>query len=81
MPKYEILGGGHVTATTDLGLVSALREDAQQWVPSVSIEDYMEGFARRAKMQKGVDVRISSLAEFVSDLKEFGFVTEVATSS
>lgn len=77
MPKYEILGGGHVTATTDLGVVQALRQDAQQWVPSVSIEDFMEGMSSRAKTQKGVVVRIDSIANFVSDLKQHGFITQV----
>ncbi|WP_022821914.1 hypothetical protein [Hymenobacter norwichensis] len=76
MPKYEILGGGQVEATTDLGLVEALRRDAQAWVPSVSIEDFMEGMASRAKVQKGVEVRTNSIANFTADLKRFGFITQ-----
>lgn len=74
MPKYNVLGGGHVEATTDLGLVEALRRDAQPWVPSVSIEDFMEGMADRAKIQKGVSVRTDNIANFISDLKQHGFI-------
>lgn len=77
MPTYNILGGGQVTATTDLGLVQALRQDAQQWLPSVSIEDYMEGAAVRCKIYDGSIVRIDNVANFVADLKQCGVVTPV----
>ncbi|WP_400194046.1 hypothetical protein [Hymenobacter sp. B81] len=73
--KYELLGGGHIKAATDLGIVQALREDAQAWQPSVSIEDFMEGMASRCKIQKGVDVRTDSIGNFVDDLKLHGFIT------
>lgn len=76
--KYTILGGGPIEATTDLGLVQALRQDAQQWVPSVSIEDFMEGMAQRAEMQKGQPVRTDSVANFIADLKQHGFLTPTA---
>jgi len=74
MPTYSILGSGQITATTDLGLVEALRRDAQQWLPTVSIEDFMEGMAQRCKIQTGDVVRIDNIANFVSDLKQYGFV-------
>ncbi|MBC6698870.1 hypothetical protein [Hymenobacter sp. BT190] len=77
MPTYNILGGGQLTATTDLGLIQGLRQDAQQWVPSVSIEDFMEGMAARCKVYDGSIVRIDSVANFVSDLKQCGVVTLV----
>ncbi|QIX60864.1 hypothetical protein HER32_06610 [Hymenobacter sp. BT18] len=77
MPTFNILGGGPITAASDLGLVQALREDAQQWIPSVSIEDFMEGLAARAKMQNGSVVRTDSVANFIADLKAGGFLTPV----
>ncbi|WP_375435097.1 hypothetical protein [uncultured Hymenobacter sp.] len=77
MPKYELLGGGHIEATTDLGLVEALRRDAQAWLPSVSIEDFMEGMAARCKIQTGAVVRTNSVANFIADLKEHRFVNPV----
>ncbi|MCA8830523.1 hypothetical protein [Hymenobacter pini] len=74
MTTYNILGGGQLKASTDLGIVQALREDAQPWLPSVGIEDFMEGMAERAKFQTGDTIRIDSIANFVSDLKQFGFL-------
>ncbi|TPG71979.1 hypothetical protein [Hymenobacter nivis] len=76
--KYEILGGGHVTAATDLGLVQALRQDSQAWAPSVGIEDFMEGMADRCRTQKGVTVRTNGIANFVADLKEHGFISQAS---
>ena len=76
MPTYNLLGGGQLTATTDLGLVEALRRAAQDWLPSVSIEDFMEGMAARCKIQTGAVVRIDTLLHFVADLKQHGFLTE-----
>lgn len=72
---YEILGGGQVTAATDLGLVQALRQDSQAWAPSVGIEDFMEDMADRCRTQKGVAVRTDGIANFVTDLKQHGFIT------
>ncbi|GAA3954096.1 hypothetical protein [Hymenobacter algoricola] len=78
MPTYNIHGGGQVTASTDLGLVQALREDAQPWLPSVSIEDYMEGMAHRSKIYDGTDVRTDTIAHFIADLLAGGFLTPVS---
>ena len=75
MPTYKIRGGGHIGATTDLGLVQALREDAQAWQPSVSIEDYMEAMAARCKVYDGAVVRTNTIANFIADLKEIGFLS------
>lgn len=73
--KYNLLGGGQIEATTDFGLVQALRQDAQQWIPSVGIEDFMEGMAERCKVQKGVLVRTDYIVNFVADLRQHGFIT------
>lgn len=72
--KYYLLGGGHVEATTPLELVEALRQDAMAWVPSVSIEDYMEGVQQRWKLQTGADIRTDSVENFVADLLATDFI-------
>jgi hypothetical protein len=74
MMKYEILGGGYVEAPTALGLVEALRQDAMAWVPSVSIEDYMEGMAARCKIQNGAVVSTLDPHSFIIDLVAGGFL-------
>jgi hypothetical protein len=77
MRKYNVLGGGQVEATTDLGLIEALRAYSQEWIPSVSIEDFMEGMAARAKIQTGDIIRTDYFVNFTNDLKQYGFVTPV----
>jgi hypothetical protein len=72
---YDILGGGSFAATTPLEVVEALRLDAMEWVPSVGIEDFMEGMAQRCQVQTGAVVRTDSVANFVDDLQEHGFIT------
>ena len=75
--KYELLGGGHIEAASALELIEALRADSQQWVPSVGIEDFMEGMAARCKMQSGAIVRTDSSINFLHDLQAGGFITPV----
>lgn len=72
--KYYLLGGGHVEATTPLELVEALRQEAMAWVPSVSIEDYMEGVQHRWKLQSGANIRTDSVENFVADLLATDFM-------
>jgi hypothetical protein len=73
--KYELLGGGHVEAASSLGLVEALRQDSQAWAPTVGIEDFMEEYAARCKMQNGSLVRIDTMEHFIDDLVAGGFLT------
>jgi hypothetical protein len=73
--KYELLGGGHIEAASPLELVEALRADSADWVPSVSIEDFMEGMAGRCKIQNGTTVRTDSVVNFLHDLQQGGFIT------
>jgi hypothetical protein len=68
--QYTLLGGGQIQASTDLGIVEALRRDAQDW----RIEDFLEGMAARAKTQKDVTLRIDTSTSFVADLKQHGFI-------
>ncbi|MGI4871454.1 MAG: hypothetical protein ACRYFX_09785 [Janthinobacterium lividum] len=75
--KYEIEGGGHVEAASAVELVEALRQDGMGWVPSVSIEDYMEDLAARSKIQDGSTVRTDSVENFITDLVACGFLTPV----
>lgn len=75
MMKYDILGGGHVAGATQLELVEALRADCQAWVPSVSIEDFMEGMAARCKTQTGATVSTMDPTSFLVDLIAGGFLT------
>jgi len=75
MTKYNVLGGGQIEATTELGIIEALRAYSQDWIPTVGIEDFMEGMAARAKIQTGDVVRTDSLVNFVEDLKQYGFIT------
>jgi hypothetical protein len=77
MRKYNVLGGGQIEATTDLGIIEALRAYSQEWIPSVGIEDFMEGMAERCKIQTGDFVRTDYLVNFVLDLKRFGYITPV----
>lgn len=75
--KYYFPDGDYVEASEPLdplALVKALRQDAQAWVPSVGIEDYMEGMKQRARLQSGADIRIDSVANFVADLLATGFL-------
>jgi hypothetical protein len=76
MTKYNVLGGGHIEATTDLGIIEALREYSAAWIPTVSIEDFMEGMAQRCQIQTGDVVRTDSITHFVADLKQFAFITQ-----
>jgi hypothetical protein len=78
MMKYNLLGGGSIEAATELGLVEALRQDAMAWVPSVSIEDFMEGMAARCKIQTGADVSTLSVTSFLIDLIAGGFLIPAA---
>jgi hypothetical protein len=73
--KYKLLGGGHIEAASPLELVEALRADSQAWAPTVGIEDFMEGYADRCKMQNGAIVRTDSLINFLHDLQAGGFIT------
>ena len=76
--KYAIEGGGHVEAASPLELVEALRQDAMAWVPSVGIEDYMDGLAARSRIQDGSTIRTDSVEHFVADLVQVGFLTPEA---
>lgn len=75
--KYEILGGGHIEAASPLELVEALRQDSMAWAPTVGIEDFMEEYAGRCKMQNGSTVRTDSLDNFLHDLQAGGFISPV----
>lgn len=75
MTKYNVLGGGQIEATTDFGIIEALRVFSQEWIPTVGIEDFMEGMAQRCTIQLGVAVRTDSMTNFVADLKQYGFIT------
>ena len=72
--KYEILGGGQIEASSSLELVEAMRLQDQAWVPSVSIEDYMEDMAQRCKIQNGTAVSTDSVDVFLIDLIAGGFL-------
>lgn len=73
--QYDLLGGGHITAASPLEIAEALRQDAAAWLPSVSVEDFMEGMAARCRLQTGATVRTDSAAHFAADLEEQGFIT------
>jgi hypothetical protein len=75
MIKYNVLGGGQIEATTDFGIINALREDAKEWIPSASIEEFMQGMAERCMTQKGVLVRTDYFVNFVADLIQYGFIS------
>ena len=72
--KYDILGSGPIEAASSLELVEKMRAEDQQWVPSVSIEDYMEGMAQRCKIQTGAEVSTDSVDIFLIDLIAGGFI-------
>ena len=76
--KYEIRGGGHIEGASPLDLVEALRLDAMEWAPSVSVEDYMTDLAGRMKIQNGATVRTDSLVNFLHDCQQCGFITPAA---
>lgn len=71
---YDMLGGGSFEAATPLEVVEALRHDAMAWVPSVSIEDFMEGMAQRCQVQTGAVIRTDSVEHFVDDLLAADFI-------
>ena len=75
--KYNVLGGGQLEATTDLGIIEAMRQDAQEWAPSADRQEYMNDLAARAMTQKGVIVRTDYINNFVADLRQYGFITPV----
>lgn len=75
MVTYNVLGGGQIQAATDLGIIEALREHSQAWIPTVGIEDFMEGMAKRCMIQTGDFVRTDYFVNFVEDLKRFGYLT------
>lgn len=79
--KYYFPDGDYVEASAPLDpleLVEALRQDAHAWVPSVGIEDFMEGFRPAWKLQAGHEVRIDSVDHFVADLLATGYLTPEA---
>jgi hypothetical protein len=78
MPTYHLLEGGQLTAPTDLDLVDAWRLAAQEWVPSVSNEDFMAGVALRAHVQQGAFVRTCHVFFFITDLMEHGLIIPVS---
>ena len=78
MMKYNLLGGGSIEAATALGLVEALRADAAAWIPTVSIEDFMEGMAERCKLQTGADISTLDVNSFLVDLIAHGFLVPAA---
>lgn len=73
--KYEILGGGHIEASSPLELVQALRQIDLQWIHSIDVEDFMENMAEGCKTQTGAVVRTDSLINFLYDLQAGGFIT------
>ena len=75
--KYELLGGGSIEATTPLEVAEAMRQDGMAWIPTVGIEDFMEGMAERCHTQRLVVVRTDSVEHFVADLVQHGFLTPV----
>lgn len=77
--KYELLGGGQVEASSALALVLELRKDSQEWAPTVGVEDFMEEYAKRCKMQNGTVVRIDTMQHFIDDLVAGGFLTPVSS--
>ncbi|MGI4833272.1 MAG: hypothetical protein ACRYFK_07405 [Janthinobacterium lividum] len=79
--KYNILGGGQLEATSDFEIVEGLRQVAMAWAPTVSIEDFMVEMADRCKTYKGVFVRTDYIPNFVSDLRQYGFIEAVSPTS
>ena len=76
--KYQVLGGAPLEAATPLEVAQALRQQAMDWAPSVSVEDFIEGMAQRASQYCGHPIRIDSVDHFVADLVQHGFLTPVA---
>lgn len=45
--------------------------------PNDTMEEYMQDVAKRAKVQRGSDVRTDSVDSFVEDLVKEGFLKEI----
>ena len=75
MKKYEFLGGGQVMGTSNFEVVENMWQSS--FDPNDTMEEYMQDVAKRARMQKGSEIRTDSVDSFVADLKEAGFLKEV----
>lgn len=72
MIKYELLGGGTITASSPKEIIEALRQSS--FTSEKTIEDFMEAMASACKVQTGAIISTYNEDEFVTDLLANGFL-------
>ena len=77
MKKYKLSDGGIITASSDLEIVSGMKEDSK-FCSHESISEFMEGFSKRYKMVYGEKLPYDSVERFVKSLSEVGYLVEIA---
>ena len=76
MKRYELLGGGTITASTPEEFVNEL--NARSFFGSNNdVKLFMKGVAVACKLQTGATIRTKNYIVFLHDLKRKGFVSEL----
>lgn len=76
MKKYQILGGGFVTADSAKDLVEFLN-NSSMFGFEFDIEKFMEQTSKACAIQTGAEIRTDSKEVFIADLIANGFITEL----
>lgn len=71
--EYKLKDGGTITASSPEEFVETLKSESL-FDSGNSTADYMSQFAKRYKIQSGVDIRSDTAANFLEDLKKTGYL-------
>lgn len=74
--KYKYYEGFEFEADSPREIAEKLWQS--KFIPDETIEEWMEGMAKRAKMWDGADLRTSSIEDMVEDMFATGRITVVA---
>lgn len=77
MKKYKLSDdGSFMEAATSLELVEKIR-DSSKFASDETVEEYMEGFAKRQKEYSGDVIRATSAEDFIEDLIKIKFLISI----
>ncbi|MFN0201027.1 MAG: hypothetical protein ACKVTZ_05875 [Bacteroidia bacterium] len=77
--KYKLLGGGEIEGTTPAELVQAMR--SYSFNPMETVEAFMQSTSRACSVQSGDTIRHDTEANFISDLVEKGYLSELSAGN
>jgi hypothetical protein len=78
--KFADDGSEFFVPNAPMAIVRMMRDNAR-FASDEDLEAYMVGFVDRYRIDSGNNVRCDSYENFVADLKEFGFIREIATEN